>query len=210
MIIKENHVTLKIEELENGEYIEYVEIIIPKYKRGINKRELHIIKIDIEDLPLILNKSVTIKESKTNGRVTNYYVAVQNEQLHRVVKNDELENDLVVDHINGNGLDNRKLNLRVCTKYQNHLNKSIIYFDDKTEKKQVRYMKKIKNNKYIVQFPSFYWWEKKNNIIKVRVYNDFKTAISDLLEYLYKESRGYSRRLKSSEIDVIEHILNCD
>ena len=41
--------------------------------------------------------------------------------MHRVIMS--APNELQVDHINGNGLDNRKLNLRLVTPHQNNLNK---------------------------------------------------------------------------------------
>ena len=42
-------------------------------------------------------------------------------RMHRQIMNPP--NDMVVDHINGDGLDNRRCNLRVCTNDQNVLNK---------------------------------------------------------------------------------------
>ena len=42
-------------------------------------------------------------------------------RMHRVVVN--CPPDKQVDHINGDTLDNRKANLRICTPYQNSLNK---------------------------------------------------------------------------------------
>ena len=42
--------------------------------------------------------------------------------LHRFIMGLSMESDLMVDHINGDKLDNRKENLRICTKGQNNNN----------------------------------------------------------------------------------------
>ena len=41
-------------------------------------------------------------------------------QMHRVILNAPAKKQ--VDHINGNGLDNQRVNLRLCTNSQNHMN----------------------------------------------------------------------------------------
>lgn len=44
-------------------------------------------------------------------------------QLHRFIMN--CPNDMVVDHVNLNPLDNRKMNLRICIKQQNEMNRPL-------------------------------------------------------------------------------------
>ena len=71
------------------------------------------------------------------------YVVRGQIKVHRLIMN---VNDpkLTIDHINGNPLDNRKTNLRICTQSNNCKNKSInsnnksgivgVYFDNRTQK----------------------------------------------------------------------------
>lgn len=44
-------------------------------------------------------------------------------QMHRLILGMEYGGDLTVDHINGNTLDNRKENLRICTRSENQWNR---------------------------------------------------------------------------------------
>ena len=77
--------------------------------------------VDLEDLELALQYKwylsadgyVVGSESMTRKRV----------RLHRWLM--KPEKDLVVDHINGNRLDNRRSNLRICTKEQNIKNRKL-------------------------------------------------------------------------------------
>lgn len=46
-------------------------------------------------------------------------------QMHRIIMDLPSTNGLFVDHINGDGLDNRRINLRVATHSQNHMNERL-------------------------------------------------------------------------------------
>lgn len=78
------------------------------------------ILIDAQDLPLV---------KKFNWQTNNGYVFVDKQinhvrkryYLHREIMN--APNDMVVDHINGNPLDNRRPNLRICTASDNARNR---------------------------------------------------------------------------------------
>lgn len=51
------------------------------------------------------------------------YIVSKNILLHRKIMNPK--NNMIIDHINHNKRDNRKCNLRVCTKNENNINKKI-------------------------------------------------------------------------------------
>lgn len=65
------------------------------------------------------------RAEKKKGRIENWYavrhVGRKQIYLHRILL--KVPNKMVTDHINGNGLDNRKINLRICTQQQNIMNR---------------------------------------------------------------------------------------
>ena len=74
------------------------------------------ILVDLEDLPIMVMQSWTCDNE---GYVKN----AQLKTLHRILL--EANGDDIVDHINGNPSDNRRKNLRICTKGQNNINSVI-------------------------------------------------------------------------------------
>ena len=93
--------------------------------------------IDIEDVEKIENFYWNIRYDKRHPNCTVYVESrEQNKRvhLHRLITN--CPKGMVVDHINSNGLDNRKNDLRVVTQRQNCLNRS------KKFKKGISYCKK--------------------------------------------------------------------
>ena len=80
--------------------------------------------IDIEDY----DKVKEYKWRIVNGYLTtDTYIEDKRTTLllHRLIMSNNLKGKLVIDHINRNRLDNRKVNLRVCTQQQNTMNKGI-------------------------------------------------------------------------------------
>ncbi len=85
----------------------------------------HIILLDNEDLELFNKYKWRIFHTGNKHYIVTY---IYNENLyrhktihlHRLIMN--CPNKLQIDHINGNGLDNRKCNLRICNISQNLMN----------------------------------------------------------------------------------------
>lgn len=71
--------------------------------------------IDDEDYDLI-------KDCKWQCRYDGYAVASKGRRMHRIIMGLSKRDKVWVDHINGDGLDNRKINLRVCNSTQNIAN----------------------------------------------------------------------------------------
>ncbi len=95
-------------------------------------------QIDPEDLFIIVAHSWTAMTLKT-GECEVYHYAqtkIKNKTIlmHRLIADPERKQ--VVDHKNGDGLDNRKANLRVCSHSQNMQNKRL-YRNNKSGRKGV-------------------------------------------------------------------------
>jgi hypothetical protein len=72
--------------------------------------------IDDEDFDLINKMKWNVRRQYDRQ----FYFTSNRIWLHRLIVN--CPKDVVVDHINGDTLDNRKSNLRICTKLQNQYN----------------------------------------------------------------------------------------
>lgn len=73
--------------------------------------------IDTEDIDIIKLSTWSL----SNGRHTQYCKSNKLGPLHRVIMKADDPNT-IVDHVNHNGLDNRKCNLRTCTNQENICN----------------------------------------------------------------------------------------
>jgi len=138
---------------------------------------------DLEDYKLLNSYSW---HTTDNGYLTNNYEHTHL-YLHRLIMKVN-KKDEIVDHINGNKLDNRKCNLRVCTQSNNQMN-----------------CEKQKNNTSSVTGVSFHYakckWRAYITINKKQIqlghYNDFNDAVSARKsaekiyfgKYSYDESR---------------------
>jgi len=86
------------------------------------------ILLDEEDRELIQGKALTsaFHSPFSNTKYVTFYLNGKNVYLHRFVMSNILGRPLKsterVDHINGNGLDNRRCNLRLCEHKQNMAN----------------------------------------------------------------------------------------
>lgn len=96
-------------------YSDHSEIYVVYNNNGIKK--INIVKVDTEDIEKILEKIVYYNNSG--------YIQIRlnkgRELLHRYLI--DVPKELVVDHINGDRLDNRKSNLRICDRSQNQKNR---------------------------------------------------------------------------------------
>ena len=121
------------------EYDTYAEIVL--YNN--NNEEIARTIIDIDDV----EKCKDLKWSLDNK---GYVINSKNKiKLHRFIM--DCPNDLVIDHINHKTLDNRKSNLRICTKQENVWN-SNVYSNNKSGCKGVF----KQDNKYIANYARIY------------------------------------------------------
>lgn len=103
-------------------------------------------KIDKEDYELIKNSKWSIRLWSSGKECVVANINNVGTRIHRAIMN--APKGIVVDHINGDTLDNRKRNLRLCSSQENEHN-SKVNKDNRSGYKGVTYMKKT--NKYVAR-----------------------------------------------------------
>ena len=84
-----------------------------------DKKKKFVSLIDLEDVPIVEKHSWCIRSGGYVGRVENKELIL----LHRLLVHCPKEK--IVDHVNKNKIDNRKVNLRICN-YRENLRNSIV------------------------------------------------------------------------------------
>lgn len=86
----------------------------------------YLVAVDMDDLPLVQEANWSVSRGKhthyVRGRLKSN--PSQTVSLHRLILNPP--DGMVVDHIDGNGLNNTRANLRVCTVRQNNRNSHVL------------------------------------------------------------------------------------
>jgi hypothetical protein len=79
--------------------------------------------IDDDDLALVLEHKWCINQKEQGKRTSYVRRTTDSLKLHQLIMG-EVPEGMVIDHVNGDGLDNRRANLRFCTHAQNRQNQS--------------------------------------------------------------------------------------
>ena len=141
--------------------------------------------VDDEDFEY-LNQLKWFADKATNGKFYAVRKSIRinkkgiNQKMHRMIFGNDLK--LHIDHINGDTLDNRRCNLRICTHQQNMFNKSISK-SNKSGYKGVSYMNTSKMYKASISinrktiFIGYFYYAKQAakayNIAAVKYHGEF-------------------------------------
>ncbi len=98
---------------------DYAEILLNDRKRNVSGKT----KISLEDVEFVKQFSWCKKDNRGKTCGTIYVVNNKGQYLHRILMNPKAESD--IDHRNRNGLDNRRCNLRECSRSINNINSKI-------------------------------------------------------------------------------------
>lgn len=85
--------------------------------------------IDVGDIPLVKGRNWWVVPAKSkDGRILGFYAVTKTKEkriewMHRTIMSHELK--MFIDHINTNGLDNRRCNLRPASASQNQHNRRL-------------------------------------------------------------------------------------
>ena len=112
--------------------------------------------------------------------------------MHRLIMN--TPDDMDTDHINGNGLDNRKCNLRVCTSSQNHMNQNL-QKKDKTSKYKGVYWNKERDK-----------WQAYITVGKVRSLGRFDKEDDAAMAYNMAGLRNFREFAKLNYIPAMNYV----
>ena len=156
---------------------EYAVITISSKKYGI-----HHIYIDIDDIDKVSKYTWHVRPSYNLNKEVFYveseiYVSKKERhtiRIHRVIT--DCPKGMVVDHINHNTLDNRKVNLKVCTQYENSQNRLEAIQSNKSHKDNnlgIRYISKHKkgNRGYYVYTVRYKYSKQKKREIYLKHYH---------------------------------------
>jgi hypothetical protein len=146
----------------------------------------HRVLIDLEDWPVISRFDWFINKCNpgTYYAYSSFFYGKKSRimAMHRLITGFRCG---LVDHINGNGLDNRKSNLRVCTASQNQMNKkkyqrkkptTSIYKGVFLEKRSGQWIAYIRKNKKSIRIGMF-----KSEALAAKAYDE--AAIEHFGEY---------------------------
>ena len=152
---------------------DYVIVYINTHKYGIKE-----VYINIDNIDIIKTMKISVYKDRNT-----YYATTKKGKLHRVILNANC--NLVVDHINRNGLDNRKENLRLVSVSINNKNTKLRSDNSLGEKGITEDI-----NRYRV-----FWYENKNKKSKSFSKNKYgkDEALNLAIEYrntIFK-SNGY-------------------
>ena len=132
--------------------------------------------VDDEDYPLLSRYKWSFDGRKQ------YVISPKLGILHRVIVNCDPRRD--VDHINGNKIDNRKCNLRVCTHAENGRNRTKLNKNNTSGHKNIHWNKE--KNRWTVTM------NVKNKTYNARGFKNIKDAIKKRDEMLIKYHKAFA------------------